>query len=199
MMNVFSRFLRRAVTRHGAEMPVVTTKGGDTGKSALYSGEFLPKSDLHFEVIGDIDELSSLFGIVRYKPRIKQVRVGREFMRIQQLLHHAMAVIATNKESELYQQLPKITDDDVEWIEKNQQYYADRTRIEPRFVLPGEHSEPSAWMDYCRSITRRCERRIVLFIKQERTIVHSDLHCIQRFFNRLSDYLFVLARHLDSV
>ncbi|AFG38774.1 cob(I)yrinic acid a,c-diamide adenosyltransferase [Spirochaeta africana] len=189
------RLLRRS---RGQEMPVVTTKGGDTGKSTLYSGEFLPKNDRHFEVIGDIDELSSLLGIARYQPRVKAARIAREFMRIQELLHHAMATIATNKDSELYTQLPKILDSDIEWLEKQQSFYAERTRIEPRFVLPGEKSAASAWLDYCRSVTRRCERRIVSFIQVERHIVHHDMHCAQRFFNRLSDYLFVLARHIED-
>lgn len=179
-------------------MPAVTTKGGDSGKSALYSGEFLPKSDIHFEVIGDIDELSSLLGLARHQLRGRLQRVGSEFEHIQKLLHHAMAVIATSRESELYPQLPRISDKDVEWIEKRQAAYAAKTRIEPRFILPGEKSEGSAWIDLCRSTTRRCERRIVHFIGQGLNIEYEDLYCIQRFFNRLSDFLFVLARHIDG-
>ncbi|GAB6089312.1 cob(I)yrinic acid a,c-diamide adenosyltransferase [Spirochaeta dissipatitropha] len=196
---MLSRLFRFLSAKRGQEMPAVTTKGGDSGKSALYSGEFLPKSDIHFEVIGDIDELSSLLGLARHQLRGRlQQRVGSEFEHIQKLLHHAMAVIATRRESELYGQLPRISDSDVEWIEKRQAWYAEKTRIEPRFILPGEKSEASAWIDLCRSITRRCERRIVHFIGQEQHIVYEDLYCIQRFFNRLSDFLFVLARHIEN-
>lgn len=199
-MSFISRLFRNILpgaATHLQEMPAVTTKGGDSGKSTLYSGEFLPKHDRHFEVIGDIDELSSLFGVARYRIGSGPARLQQEFMQIQQLLHHAMAVIATSKDSDLYSQLPRIEQKHVEWLEKQQAYYAERTMIEPRFVLPGEKAEESAWLDYTRTVTRRCERRIVGFIQAELAIVYDDLYVIQRFFNRLSDYLFVLARHLE--
>ncbi|MFW6362834.1 MAG: cob(I)yrinic acid a,c-diamide adenosyltransferase [Spirochaeta sp.] len=195
MTGFFDRFLAR---RRGQGMPVVTTKGGDTGKSSLYSGEFLPKSDRHFEVIGDIDELSSLLGVARYQPAATHPGISKEILHIQQLLQHAMAITATRPDSELYQMLTKINEKDITWIEGRQTHYAARTVIEPRFVLPGEKSETSAWLDYCRSVTRRCERRIVGFIHDEPNLHHEDLYCTQRFFNRLSDYLFVLARYIET-
>ena len=87
-----------------------------------------------------------------------------------------------------------IKERDIKWVEKQQHALMQEIEIKPVFVYPGETKE-SAHIDVARTITRRCERKIVSLI---RDLYRQDLIDSQRYLNRLSDYLFVLARYIDT-
>ena len=174
---------------------IVVTKGGDTGKSSLYSGEFLFKNDFVFETIGSIDESSSYLGIcIHHVP--ESLKDLRAFLKnIQTKMYNAMSVLATKVQSPLFQEIPKIEEKDVLEIEKRIDKMLKKIAIEQKFVLPGEENLISAHCDYVRTLIRKNERNIVELIQKtgEREYI-----IVQKYFNRLSDFFFVLARFLGK-
>lgn len=167
---------------------MVTTRGGDRGESSLYSGERLRKDDFIFEVLGDIDELSSNLGIVRSLSQLPEI------LDIQKHLLAMGAQIATSRNSPNYPSVPKIDREDVNLLEERERTLLERTPISSSFISPGD-SLISAHMDVARTLARRCERRMVTLIRDR---LRSDLIESQRYLNRLSDYLFILARHWEQ-
>ncbi len=174
------------------EFDRVTTRGGDRGESSLIGGERLVKHDLIFEALGDVDELSSFLGLAR--SRIGTGRPEREIRTIQEHLITLGGLIATPSRETARSRLPLISAADVEGLERQEKYYLEHTVIPQRFVLPGE-SEPAARIDVARSVCRRAERRVVACIR-DRGSTH--LVTSQNYLNRLSDYLFVLARWIEQ-
>jgi cob(I)alamin adenosyltransferase len=181
------------------DFEMVTTKGGDGGKTALYSGEFLPKDDAHFRVLGDVDELSSWLGVCRHAGLA--AAAVRQIHGAQQLLYRLMSVVATDpRNAEAYAGLKPPTEADVVELEHWEKAWLDQAAIEPRFVIPGEANLASAQLDYARTLARRAERSLVGFIHEIGAAQSNapDLYLCQKYLNRLSDWLFVLARHADQ-
>ncbi|HAP43643.1 MAG: hypothetical protein A2087_14515 [Spirochaetes bacterium GWD1_61_31] len=187
------------------DFDMVTTKGGDGGKSALYSGEFFSKDDIHFRVLGDIDELNSWLGVTRQARQLDgkaglPASMTQQLHDVQQLLYRLMSVVATLPSNvAVYATLKPLLETDVIELEHYQRAWLGATPIEARFVIPGEVNLASAQLDYARALARRCERSLVDFIRQVGGAQSNatDLYVGQKYLNRLSDYLFVLARHTE--
>ena len=168
---------------------VISTTSGDRGVSKNYSNVELPKSNILFEVLGNIDELSSTLGILYHMTDNKDV-----VRLIQQKLQNISSQIATSDDSARRKGMVKITNDDIKVIEELEQLVLDKTVIEPVFVLPGsDTSNIGAYFDLSRAITRRVERSLVLFVEVNH---RTDLNFCLMYFNRLSDLLFIYARSL---
>ncbi len=167
----------------------ISTKRGDAGTSKNYTNESFPKDDVLFESLGTNDELSSYLGLTYHQLQIPMIKT------IQAHLQNINSLIATNPNShpERYNALKSITQTDVEALEADGQRMLTLTPIEPRFFLPGsETSEGGAYLDLSRTVCRRAERRLVAFIAvRER----DDLALCRQYLNRLSDWLFIAARH----
>ncbi len=170
----------------------VTTRGGDKGESSLYDGTRLRKDDLLFETMGDIDELTSFLGYARAS-LAGEKRLDRTIREVQQDLLKIGAMISTSPESELHAKITLLERRDLDRLEQRERKLLDRTEISDRFVLPGETGE-AARFDICRTICRRAERKVVRCIR-DRSLGH--LAICQNYLNRLSDYLFILARALS--
>lgn len=163
----------------------ISTKKGDKGTSKNYNNEEFRKSDILFETLGTIDELSSFLGLTYHYYK------SDEIILIQKNLQKLSSIIATSPKVELYTKIEKLSDNDVEVLESKMQEVLDFKPIEPRLFLPGsEKSKIGAYFDVCRTLTRRSERRIDEFI-----IIHNrdDLDIVRSYINRLSDYLFILS------
>ena len=173
------------------EFELVTTRGGDKGESFLYSGEKKLKFDKYFNTVGDLDELNSLLGIVR-NLNLKHNHIPE----IQQNILNLSSQVATNPKSELYSTFTLIEEKDVDKLEKWQNKLMKKADIPQKFILPGEKKDYTAHIDVARSVCRRCERNIVELIRE---YVRYDLHECQIYLNRLSDYLFILARFEDTI
>lgn len=187
-------------SKKALDFEMVTTKGGDGGKSALYSGEFIAKNDIHFQVLGDIDELNSWLGVLRNaglaKGQVAQLHA------IQQLLYRIMSVVATNPQNrDVYSLLHPLKETELIELEHWQKGLLEETTIEARFVIPGEHGQLSAWCDLARAVARRAERSMVDFIAREGSMQSNtaDLYLCQKYLNRLSDFLFILARYQEAL
>jgi cob(I)alamin adenosyltransferase len=170
------------------EFEQVTTRGGDRGMSHLADGEPRRKDDPLFEALGDLDELSSWLGVVRAS--VREGRLRREMARIQEDLLTVGAQVSTPRLSQQYGRLRLLEQEDLLRLESWEKKLLARTEIAPRFILHGDHPV-AAWVDVARTVCRRAERRVVALIR-DAGMIHLAL--CQNYINRLSDYLFVLAR-----
>ena len=173
----------------------VYTKTGDKGTTALFGGTRVPKHHIRIESYGTVDELNSHIGLIRdqdINPNYKKI-----LERIQDRLFTLGAILATDPEKAVLKNgkdrlnIPKIAEADIELLENE----IDAMEIElppmTHFVLPGGHTTVS----YChiaRCVCRRAERLSVHLNEIEPT----DM-MVLTYLNRLSDYLFVLARKLS--
>ncbi len=166
----------------------IYTKTGDEGETGLFGGQRVYKSNDRIEAYGTLDELNAFIGLlIDHQSSAK----GKEVLfAIQNRLFSLGAYLATppkeGKEVAL-----DIREEDVELLEKEMDRM-DAT-LEPlrNFILPGGHPQVS-YAHLCRTICRRAERQCVR-LHLETPINVMTIH----YLNRLSDYFFVLARHLS--
>ena len=161
----------------------IYTKTGDKGTTSLLSGARVQKYDDRMELMGTIDELNSLLGLAK----VLLCDKGKENISgIQKDLMQIMSGIAAPFKAEF-----KVSDAMIEALEQ----LIDKTEQQfPRaheFVLYGG-TEASARVDVARAVARRAERR---FWKVSQAY-GSDPKALV-YINRLSDYLYVLARYID--
>ncbi|MCA1753661.1 MAG: cob(I)yrinic acid a,c-diamide adenosyltransferase [Spirochaeta sp.] len=170
------------------EFDKVTTRGGDRGESGLYNGERRSKHDMLFEALGDVDELTAALGIVRFE--LGELHAGDSIFEAQQVLFKVGAQVATPVTDPLYKKIHIVETSDIDTLELHLKRLLDHTEIGRVFITPGEQ-RCSAYIDVARTVCRRAERSIVRCIRERRM---SYLAESQNYLNRLSDYLFVLAR-----
>jgi cob(I)alamin adenosyltransferase len=159
----------------------IVTKTGDLGHTSLFSGERVLKSELRVDVYGTIDELSSHLGFAKHylSPSEKEILES-----LQGDLVAVAAEIASEKESPA-----RIREGyDPERLEKLVESLEQQLDLSG-FVLPGETQAAGA-LDICRTVARRAERRLIA-LAQEKPV--SDR--LRQYLNRLSDLLYLLARH----
>ena len=167
----------------------ISTAKGDKGTSRNYSNKVYSKSDVLFETLGNIDELSSVLGVVYHYTKDKE-----EIKDIQRTLQHISSLVATTDEKIRKDKLIQIDDEDIKKLELREQSLLERSNIEPRFVLPGsDTSKEGSFYDLARSIARRAERTLVRFMEINQ---RNDLNYCVKYINRLSDLLFIYARSL---
>ncbi|ADW18057.1 ATP/cobalamin adenosyltransferase [Desulfobulbus propionicus DSM 2032] len=176
----------------------VYTGGGDKGKTSLFSGERVPKHHIRIEAYGDLDELNSMLGAVAaYLPEGEQAIRG-DFEQIQSHLFLAGAWLATTPDSSATGYLTALPVNVSKDLEKRIDALSDVLPVLKEFILPG--GQPvAAWAHVARTVCRRCERRLTELIEVSPDAGNSELAAIQVYLNRLSDYLFVVARYLNQL
>ncbi|MCF7925741.1 MAG: ATP:cob(I)alamin adenosyltransferase [Candidatus Izimaplasma sp.] len=168
----------------------ISTQKGDQGTSKNYSNEAFSKSDITFDTLGTIDELSSFLGLTFH-----HVPYQDEIQMIQKTLQHINSLIATNPNDIEKRKLSPITQDDIDDLETIEARVLKTCTIEPRFVLPGsESSQAGAYLDIARALARKAERMVNTFYEQK---ARNKSDKLLAYLNRLSDLLFILARSLD--
>ncbi len=172
----------------------IYTKTGDKGKTSLFGGTRVPKYNLRIEAYGTIDELNSYIGLIRDQEIDKNT--FSVLVKIQNELFTLGAMLATPKDKELLKSgkerlnIPKITAADIHFLEQEMDAMDKKLPAMTNFVLPGGHTTVS-FCHIARCVCRRAERITVNLSEEE------DLNNITiSYLNRLSDYLFVLARKL---
>tara|TARA_B100000614_G_scaffold136306_1_gene121325 strand:- start:1087 stop:1623 length:537 start_codon:yes stop_codon:yes gene_type:complete len=165
----------------------IYTRTGDNGKTSLLSGKRVDKHDKRIVAYGSVDELNSLMGIVRdFSPKKYQ----NEIFKIQNKLMIIASQLSNDKN---YKNIPNISIKDTEFLENA----IDRMTIEldplKNFIIPGGNKLVS-FTHLARCVCRRAEVNITELKEKE------DLNReILLFINRLSDYLFTLARFFSKV
>lgn len=163
----------------------VTTGTGDGGETSLFSGERVPKDSALIDALGSIDELVSMLGVAR---NFAEGDVLQDILFVQKALFSVASEIATSS-SKGKMLKKRIGKDDIKDIESRAASIERDLGTPKGFVIPAE-TKCAAFLDVCRAIARRCERRIVALRKEGK--ISNEL--IQVWFNRLSDYLYMLAR-----
>ncbi|MFA5060180.1 MAG: cob(I)yrinic acid a,c-diamide adenosyltransferase [Candidatus Omnitrophota bacterium] len=164
----------------------ITTKQGDEGFSRLFSGEKVLKNSPRLDAYGDIDELVSLLGIARNYVKNKEAK--KDILYIQKSLFVAASELATTAKK--LSRLPQRLDERMlSVLDEKRSCLEAKTKIPKGFIVPAS-TLSAAYLDYARAVSRRCERKIVTLLKNK-TIQNKVLLI---WFNRLSDYLYLLAR-----
>jgi cob(I)alamin adenosyltransferase len=167
----------------------IYTKTGDKGKTSLIGGTKVPKSHLRIESYGTIDELNSYIGVVSDSISLEHEK--QMLREIQDRLFTIGSSLACDPEKEPLMKLPDLNEDDVTALEKEIDKMNEVLPAMKSFILPGGHLSVSH-THVARCICRRAERICVNMQQQE--IFVDDL--VIKYLNRLSDYLFVLARFI---
>ncbi len=167
----------------------IYTKTGDKGETSLIGGVRVLKSNVRIEAYGCIDELNSWMGVIR---NVKEVRNLLCIQNIQNTLFVIGSHLASHPEKGKMK-LPHITNGDIEILEKEIDEMESELKPLMTFVLPGS-SQENSFCHVARTVCRRAERRAVELASTEAVD-----EIIIRYLNRLSDYLFVLSRHITSV
>lgn len=167
-------------------MRKIYTRTGDEGMTGIHGGERVPKDDIRIEANGCLDELNTLFGVIRSMlPETDGWQEKLYF--IQRNMMIVMSHVATpsairdRNPNELPQDLDKFCED---WMDEMMPQIEDNGY----FILPGG-TPLAAQLQYARAVARRAERR--LWTLDRTDAVPRE---ILRFINRLSDLLFVMAR-----
>jgi cob(I)alamin adenosyltransferase len=166
----------------------IYTKTGDKGSTSLIGGTKVPKSDIRIETYGTVDELNSWIGLINdqladdeFRPVLKEV---------QDRLFTIGSSLATDAEKEPKMKLPDLHAADIEFLEKKIDQMTAALPTMKSFILPGGHTAVSS-IHVTRCVCRRAER-LAVGMQQHELFV--DQQVIQ-YLNRLSDYLFTLARY----
>ncbi|MDX9833718.1 MAG: cob(I)yrinic acid a,c-diamide adenosyltransferase [Desulfobulbus sp.] len=174
----------------------IYTRGGDKGKTSLFSGERVSKHHLRIEAYGDLDELNSLLGVVAAYLPAGEDGLRQDIDGIQATLFNAGAWLATTPDSSATSYLTPLTEAVCKELEGRIDDLSETLTVLKAFILPGGEP-PAALAHVARTVCRRCERRLNELIESTNDNA-GGLAPVQVYVNRLSDYLFVLARYLNK-
>ncbi len=164
----------------------IYTKTGDKGETSLIGGGRVPKYHERIEAYGTVDELSSYLGLIRdyeISPDYKKV-----IIEIQDRLFTIESALATDPDNKTERKLPSIQESDIQLLEREIDAMNEGLPALNSFILPGGNII-SSHCQVARTICRRAER---LTIKLSTLVEIEEVNI--KYLNRLSDYLFVLAR-----
>ena len=168
----------------------IYTKTGDAGQTGLFGGERVSKDHIRIDAYGTVDELNSHLGLLRALLKTASlVELNQEeqlLERIQSALFTCGSQLATPSDKKL--SLKPISADAVLQLEEAIDRLDDSLPPLTSFILPAG-TQAAAQCHVCRTVARRAERCVVALNHLEQI----DVVVIQ-YLNRLSDYLFTLAR-----
>ncbi len=197
----------------------IYTKAGDGGKTSLFSGERVPKCAARIEAYGDVDELASILGALAGALPADALDLLAGIRAVQAELFIVGAGLATTPGASAAGALPRLDPAATRRLEDSIDRWSAALPPLERFIIPGGH--PAAvWAHIARTVCRRAERRVVALLAQPDASAvspqtaaadaagapvnagHPDAaerNEIIAYLNRLSDYLFILARHCNRV
>jgi cob(I)alamin adenosyltransferase len=165
--------------------PKIYTKGGDKGETSLLGGTRVSKSHERVEAYGTLDELNSFLGLLRDQ------QIGEHYqqviLRIQENIFIAEALIAADP-ALAHKSLPVLKEEEILFLETEIDEMNKSLEELSHFILPGGYA-PSSLCHVARTVCRRAERAVIRLSK-----AHPSDEIVVKYLNRLSDYLFVLAR-----
>jgi len=166
----------------------IYTKTGDDGSTGLFNGQRVKKYAPRVDTYGTVDELNSFLGLLASYQLLKTEQYFLE--KIQHRLFAIGSYLATDTTKIGVNKASIIHENDIFEIEKEIDKLNENLPTLTYFILPGGSIEGST-CHICRTISRRAERRILSL---------SDTYIIDnviiKYMNRLSDYFFILSRHI---
>lgn len=166
------------------------TRTGDKGTTSLVGGKRIEKDNDRLEAYGTIDELSSFLGAISADADCPQEQAS-QIERIQNLLFNIGAYLATEPGPDSPKQVAGLSEDDLRQMEGWIDDLDEKTPPINAFILPGG-TPLSATTHIARAVCRRAERRIITLASKE----YVDPLLVS-YINRMSDYLFILARFFN--
>lgn len=159
----------------------IYTRKGDAGETQVFADKPIRvgKDDILLACYGDIDELNSHLGLLVNFCHENECELITEIQR--ELFQVGFAISATSS----------LTQDNIDTLEQQIDKLQDALPPQQYFILPGG-CQAAAQAHVCRSICRRAERTVTTLRRQ-----HDVPELIPAYLNRLSDYLYALARHLN--
>jgi cob(I)alamin adenosyltransferase len=170
----------------------IYTKTGDKGGTSLIGGARVSKSHIRIESYGTVDELNSFLGMVGDMAQNQQVTGW--LREIQDRLFTIGSALATDPGKDVKMKLPDLHESDVTWLEQRIDELTEQLPEMRSFILPGGNMAAST-CHVARCVCRRAER-ICVGMQEHNEPVPA---LIIQYLNRLSDYLFVLARYIGHI
>ena len=167
----------------------VYTRGGDKGQTSLVGGQRVSKACHRLEAYGTVDELSSHLGLLA--AMLPKGDDQSMIWRIQNCLFNVCTNLATDQEQTSLTSSAYLPDGEIKGLEEAVDTIMDLLPERQGFILPGGTQE-AAQAHVCRTVCRRAERCIVALADE--TVVSPE---VLQYINRLSDYLFVLAKKIN--
>ncbi len=169
----------------------IYTKTGDDGETSLFAGGRVRKDHLRVSVYGTLDEANSALGFALTLLPTSLNEVASELLQIQNELFVVGAELATPDPARL--KMPLVSEKEIERLELAIDQMESKLPALKSFVLPGG-SAASAYLHIVRTIVRRAERQLIeLHLSGETRPV------VEKYLNRLSDYLFVVCRFVNHL
>lgn len=164
----------------------IYTKTGDAGETALFGGGRVQKTHPRVAAYGAIDELNSLLGVARAAQ--PSDNGDRWLHKVQWQLFHLGADLATPRCAKA-DWISRISQQEIEWLESTIDEMTEELEPLKNFILPGG-TATAATLQLSRAVCRRAERQIVDLNQTD------DVgNYVLAYVNRLSDWLFTLARY----
>ena len=170
----------------------IYTKTGDKGTTSLIGGTKVSKSHIRIETYGTVDELNSFIGLC--SDYITDENSHTTLKEIQDRLFTIGSSLACDAEKEPMFKLPDLIETDITFLEDEIDKMNELLPPMKFFVLPGGHLAVSN-LHVARCVCRRAERLCVSM--QENELFIDPI--VIKYINRLSDYLFVLARYIGKI
>lgn len=174
----------------------IYTKTGDDGTTGLYGGTRVSKDHIRIDSYGTVDELNAYIGLIKDQDICSKIQ--ESLYRIQHDLFTVGAILATDPEKAILKNgkerlnIPKIDAKSINLLEEEIDEMNKDLPQMTHFILPGGHTTVS-FCHIARTICRRAERLTVALCHETEVDEH-----VLKYLNRLSDYLFVLARQLTK-
>jgi len=165
----------------------IYSKKGDRGKTSLIGGKIVDKHNLSVDAYGTVDELNSFIGLL--KDYVEDKKIKEVLHNIQLKLFSVGSILASGGDNNFSEKV-SIKKKDTEDIESYIDNINNQLPELKNFIIPGGH-KISSYCHVCRSICRRAERRI-----SELNNLYKINPYILSYVNRLSDFFFVLSRHI---
>ena len=167
----------------------IYTRGGDTGKTSLGDGTRVPKHDVRVAAYGTVDEANAVVGLARLHT---SGDIDAMLMRIQNDLFDLGADLCTPEAPDPKYPPLRVVQTQVDRLEHEIDALNATMKPLDSFILPGG-TPAASWLHLARTVVRRAERLMTELAESE-TINPVAI----KYANRLSDHLFVLARHLND-
>jgi cob(I)alamin adenosyltransferase len=168
----------------------IYTKTGDTGETALFGGGRVSKGEPRVAAYGEVDELNAWVGAVR--ARVTDPEVQGALERVQQDLFVLGAILATPNPARRKGEKFTLEEDRIAALEREIDTWEAELPKLTTFILPGG-SRAGSLLHAARAVSRRAERGIVALAAEDLPAT------VLPYVNRLSDWLFVCARHVNRL
>lgn len=165
----------------------IYTKTGDKGETGII-GKRLSKNSVTINLIGTLDELNSSIGVAM--SFVPSAELRTELQQIQSTIFLIGSLVAAAR--------AKSVQIDEKFLEKRIDFYDSKLSPLQNFILPGG-AKSAAFIHHARSVCRRAERQFIQYKESTDRIELESEKNIQKYLNRLSDYLFNLARYLNRI